>query len=563
MAPDSTARARALIQAGNLVEDEGRLATALEQYENAIRIAPAFAQAHLNRGNVLFKMGQMASALAAYETVLTIDPKHAGAHYNIGNAHLRANLPMAALGAYDKALAIDSELVDAHLARANVLDDLGRFDASLLAYRRVLELRPDYLEAHSNMLFSHAYRIDFPPERMLADARRFGALAARDALRATDWSNDRDPDRHLRIGLISGDLRNHPVGYFVEGILAALRRNASSTLTLYAYPTLFHGPDAVSERIKANCHAWYPTAGFPDAQVVDKIVGDKIDILLDLSGHTVGNRLALFAWKPAPVQATWLGYWATTGLVEIDYLIADPRTLTAAQENCFTEQIWRLPETRLCFTAPSDDVLPGPLPALDNGFVTFGCFNTLSKMNDDVVEVWGRILRALPTSRLFLKASQLNDPDVREEVEQRFSRHGVTPRRLMLHGPTSRADYLAAYRKVDIALDPFPFPGGTTSAEALWMGVPVLTLSGQRFHSRQGLGILTNAGLNEWIADSADDYVARAVSRATDLEDLAALRSGLRHRVLASPLFDASRFASHFEAALRAMWQRWCRQRGA
>ncbi len=555
----ATAHAIRLIDDGNVIEDEGRLGEALERYENAIRIAPKLARAYLNRGNILLKMGQLALAHESYESALMFDPGYAAVHFNMGNAHAGANQPMAALRSYDKALAINPSFVECELARANVLDDLGQFDAALESCRRVLELKPDFFEAHSNLLFSHNYRGSYRADWMLADARHYGDLVARHARAASSWRNSRDPDRCLRIGLVSGDLRNHPVGFFVEGILDVLARNASERLALYAYPTL-PVSDAVSARIQSHCCAWYPTAGISDSAMAKKIVDDGIDILLDLSGHTAGNRLGLFAWKPAPVQATWLGYWATTGLSEMDYLIADPVTLPASEEKFFTEKIWRLPETRLCFTAPNEDIAPGPLPALDNGYVTFGCFNNLSKMNDDVVQVWGKVLRAMPTSRLMLKAKQLNEESVRRDVEQRFARHGVGADRLLLHGPSSRADYLAAYRRIDIALDPFPFPGGTTSAEALWMGVPVMTLNGEHFLSRQGVGILTNAGLSAWIADNSDDYVTRTLSHASDPAALAILRNGLRRQVLASPLFDAPRFARHFEEALRAMWRRWCQQ---
>jgi len=558
----ATARATRLIDEGNAMEDQGRLGEALEHYENAIGIAPKLVRAHLNRGNVLMQMGQMALAHKSYETALIIDPGYAAAHFNMGNAYLRSNQPTAALRCYDKAMAIDAAFVECELARANVLDDLGQFDAALDGCRRVLERRPDFFEAHSNLLFSHNYRGSYRAEWMLADARRFGAVAARHARIARSWGNSRDPDRCLRVGLVSGDLRSHPVGYFVEGILDALARNASGRLALHAYSTTTDS-DAVSTRIRSHCRAWTSIAGVPDSVAAGKVVEDGIDILLDLSGHTAGNRLGLFAWKPAPVQATWLGYWATTGLAEMDYLIADPVTLPPSEEKYFTERIWRLPETRLCFTAPNESIDPGPLAALANGYVTFGCCNNLSKMNDDVVLVWGRILRAMPTSRLLLKAKQLNEESVRQDVEQRFSRQGIGADRLMLEGPSSRADYLTAYRRIDIALDPFPFPGGTTSAEALWMGVPVQTLNGEHFLSRQGAGILTNAGLPDWIADNTADYVTRTVAHASDTDALAALRNVLRQQVMASPLFDAQRFANHFEAALRAMWRQWCGQDSA
>lgn len=297
-----------------------------------------------------------------------------------------------------------------------------------------------------------------------------------------------------------------------------------------------------------------------DEALARQIHDDGIDILLDLSGHTANNRLPVFAWKPAPIQAAWLGYFATTGVETIDYLIADPWTLPETEEICFTEKIWRLPETRLCFTPPNVDVPVAPLPALASGHITFGSFNNLAKMNDEVVALWARVLSSVPGSRIFLMAKQLDETAVRQSVIARFATHNINTARLILEVPVPRAEYLAAYHHVDIALDPFPFTGGTTSAEALWMGVPVLTLAGERFLSCQGIGLLMNGGLPEWIAADADDYVVRAVSHAGDLQRLATLRNGLRQQVLASPIFDAPRFARHFEAALRGMWAQWCNQ---
>lgn len=285
---------------------------------------------------------------------------------------------------------------------------------------------------------------------------------------------------------------------------------------------------------------------------------------MDLSGHTDHNRLSMFAWKPAPVQASWLGYFATTGVGAIDYLIADSWTLPKSEEVNFTEKIWRLPETRLCFSEPEQTestLRVSALPALTNQYITYGCFNNLTKMNDVVVALWSRVLAAVPGSRLFLKAYQLKEVSERQRTIERFAAHGIGSERLILEGPNSREAYFSAYHKVDIALDPFPYTGGTTSAESLWMGVPVLTLAGERFLARQGVGLMMNAGLSEWVACDADDYVARAKSHAGDVQRLAALRGGLRQQVLDSPLFDAPRFAKHFEAALRDMWRIWCLQR--
>jgi protein O-GlcNAc transferase len=348
------------------------------------------------------------------------------------------------------------------------------------------------------------------------------------------------------------------VGYFAEGALTSLAQNASGRLELFAYPS--HScTDAVAERIKASCRGWCSLVGVSDEAAALRIREDSIDILIDLSGHTAHNRLPLFAWKPAPVQVSWLGYFATTGVEAIDYLVADPWTLPESQETNFTEKIWRLPETRLCFTVPNEDADITPLPALRNGYVTFASFNHMSKLNDDVAALWARVLDAVPHSRLLLKAKQLTEASVRQRAVNLFAARGIDPARLVLEGPVSRSEYFLAYQRVDIALDPFPYPGGTTTVEALWMGVPVLTLAGDRFLSRQGIGLLMNAGLPQWIADSPKDYVARAALHANDLNALADLRTRLRGQVLRSPIFDAPRFASHLEAALREMWLRWCR----
>ena len=400
------------------------------------------------------------------------------------------------------------------------------------------------------------------PESLLEEAKIFGEIAARQANSITSWNNAPDPERCLRVGFVSADLNFHPVGFFIEGVLHALASRDSGKLDIFAY-TNNSRVDGVSQRIKSLCHHWTEVFGLMDYELAELIQKDEIDILIDLSGHSGRNRLPVFAWKPAPIQVTWLGYFATTGLEAIDYLIADPWTLPESEEANFTESIWRLPDTRLCFTPPDTNVVIRPLPALAEKTITFGCFNNLNKMNDTVIAVWARLLTEVPNSRLYLKARQLYRPSAHAEVIERFKRHGILPSRLVLEGPEERANYLAAYNRVDIALDPFPYTGGTTTAEALWMGVPVLTMSGKHFLARQGVGLLMNAGLPDWIASDPDDYVARAVSHANDLEGLADLRTRLRAQVLSSPVFDAARFAMHFEAALRGMWKKWCAEQGS
>jgi predicted O-linked N-acetylglucosamine transferase (SPINDLY family) len=523
---------------GIALNDLGRSLEAIASYRRALQLQPNLPDAHFNLGIALKDAGQANEAVASYRKALQLKPDHVGALCNMG-------IVLKDMGQYDQAVAnfklaltLQPDLADAHNNLGNLLKDLGQLDEAVACFRKALAARPDFAEAHSNLIFT----LNYVPGQPF-----------------TTWANTRDMARPLRIGLVSGDLGNHPVGYFVEGVLAALAAQAADRLSIFVYATRA-SDDALAERIKASCAGWCPTMGMPDARLAEQIRSDGIDILIDLSGHTGYNRLSMFAWKPAPVQASWLGYFATTGVAAIDYLIADPWNLLASEEAHFTEQIWRLPETRLCFTPPEADVVVSPLPALANGHVTFGCFNNLTKMNDGVVALWSRVLQAVPGSRLRLKAKQLDEASVRDSVLERFAAQGIGPGLLVLEGRTRRAEYLASYGQVDIGLDPFPFTGGTTSAESLWMGVPVLTLAGDRLVSRQGVGLMMNAGLADWVATDADDYVARAVAHASDLPRLAALRSRLRQQVQASPIFDAQRFAPLFEAALRGMWTRWCQQ---
>lgn len=545
---------------GDALKDLGQFAAAAASYGRALEIKPAYAQARLNLGNLLNDLGQLEGAAANYRRALEINPVYAEAHYNLGNAlHELGQLDHAA-ASYRRALAIEPGYAAAHDSLGTALTGLGQVDDAVASYRRALAIRPDYAASHSNLLFTHNYQPGLTAASLLAEARRFGEMVARQAKPQAAWPNTAEPDRCLRVGLVSGDLFNHPVGYFLESVLVALTGAASGRLELFGYYNHVRN-DAVTARIKACCTGWHAVAGLSDDSLARRIRGDEIDILIDLAGHSARNRLPMFAWKPAPVQVSWLGYFATAGVAAIDYLIADPWTLPETEEVHFSETIWRLPETRLCFTPPEVALEVGPLPALTNGYLTFGCFNNLTKMSDAVVALWARVLACVPGSRLFLKAKQLGEASAPPSVRARFAAHGIDPDRLILEGASPRADYLAAYRRVDIALDPFPYTGGTTSAEGLWMGVPVLTLAGESLLSRQGVGLLMNAGLPEWIAADADDYVARAVSHASAVRPLSALRNGLRQQVLASPLFDAPRFAAHLEAALRGMWVNWCTRR--
>ncbi|MDP2196970.1 MAG: tetratricopeptide repeat protein, partial [Sulfurimicrobium sp.] len=519
----------------------------------ALQIQPDDAEVHNNLGAILQELGHLNEAEAHCRRALQIKPDDAKAHNNLGAILHELGRLDEAEACFRQALQINPNYAKAHNNLGITLQDLGRLDEAEPCFKQALQIEPDYASARSNLLFSLNYAPNSIPSYCFAEARQYGQRITRKvASRFSVWPCAKNPVR-LRVGLVSGDFNNHPVGYFLESLLQQLD---STAFELIAYPTN-HKTDELTARIKPRFSAWEPLSGLNDEAAAQRIHGDGIHILIDLSGHTRHNRLPLFAWKPAPVQVSWLGYFATTGVAEIDYLIADPWTLPETEEPYFTEKIWRLPETRLCFSHPDIDLAVSPLPALTKGHITFGCFNNLTKMNKEVVALWSKVLSTVPGSRLFLKAKQLGETAVQQHTIERFAEYGIDAERLILEGAESREKYLTAYQQLDIALDPFPFPGGTTSVEGLWMGVPVLTLAGERFLSRQGVGIVMNAGLPDWVAADADDYVARAAAHAGDLQSLSKLRNELRQQTLASPLMDAKRFAIHFATALQGMYQAW------
>jgi protein O-GlcNAc transferase len=504
---------------GIILQNQELFEPAISHYRRALEIKPDYAEAYFDLGNTLKDMGQLDKAVANYQLALNIQPRLVEAHNNLGLA----------------------------------MQQFGQLEEAIASYYRALEVLPDFIDTIDNLLLALNYTATHTPFHYLEQARQFGRVAsAKVGERYSAWRCDPHPER-LRIGLVSGDLCAHSVGHFLEGLLAHID---PARIELVAYPT-YHLQDELTARIRPYFTAWQPITGLNDEAAARLIHADGIHLLIDLSGHTAHNRLPVFAWKPAPVQLTWLGLPATTGLAEMDYVLGDPHAIPAEHESHFSEAVWRMPDSCLCLTVPASPVNVAPLPALSTGYVTFGSFNNLTKMNDAVVAVWARILKSVPNSRLLLKTAQLGEASICTRTLRRFAACGIAPDQLKLSRTlASRDDHLAAYNKVDIALDTFPYPGVTTSVEALWMGVPVLSMLGDRFISRTAGSIAHNAGLPDWVAADEDDYVAKAVAFASDLERLAVLRAGLRQQVLASPLFDAPRFARHFEDALWGMWQR-------
>lgn len=536
---------------GNLQHDVGLLQAAEKSFRQALKLTPTHLETLSNLAHLLQDMGRLHDAIAIYDEALQYHPHHALLHYNRSDALRELGLFSEAEQAARTAIQIAPEMAEAHARLAEALLELGDVHRAVAAYEAALGLAPNNIVVHSSLLFTLNYAPSSDRQRSLELARSYGektkAIATKLKCR---WSGEAFPQR-LRVGLLSADLRNHPVGHFLEGIL---RHIDPRKIELVAVNTQTF-EDELTQRIRPYFHEWQSIAGVQDVEAAGLVQELKLHVLLDLSGHTAGNRLSLFAHRLAPIQATWLGYFATTGVEEMDYLIADPITLPKELEGDFLEPIWRLPDTRLCFTAPRESIEVNSLPALSNAGITFGSFNNLVKLNDEVIALWSRILRSLPTSRLLVMAKQLRSPEMKSNLLARFASHGILPAQLILEAPVPRKEYLATYHRVDVCLDPFPFPGGTTTAEALWMGVPVLTLQGKRFLERQGAGLLHNAGLVDWVATNIDDYHARAVSVANDISTLAHLRLELRERVLASPVFNAVKFAENLTTALWGMWE--------
>lgn len=536
---------------GNALKDLGRLDEAVASYRRALELKPAFAAAHNNLGATLKDLGRFDEAVASYRRFVELEPDSPDAHNNLGAALKELGRLDDAVASYRRALQLRPTYAEAHSNLGNACKDLGRIDAALDSYRSALQHKPDLLEPYTNLLFTLNYTASLSPAECLEEARRFGRVVTGKASAPfSAWLCDPEPER-LRIGIVSGDLNNHPVGYFLESLLAQLD---SKRIELIAYPT-DPKADALTARIRPCFAAWKPLSGLSDAAAARLIHADGVHVLLDLSGHTGKNRLPVFAWRPAPVQASWLGYFATTGMAEMDYLLADHMGVPEDQRKYFTETIRYLPDTRLCFSAPAIDLPVTPLPALRNGHLTFGCFQNMPKLGDAVLAVWASVLAALPDARLRLQCKQLSDAAVAAQLTARLRQHGMDPARVALHGFAPRAAYLAAHAEVDVLLDTFPYPGGTTTCEALWMGVPTLTLAGDTLLARQGACLLSAAGLPDWIANSTADYIERAVALTADLPRLAALRAGLREQARGSALFDAPRFARNLENELWAMWQ--------
>ncbi len=538
----------------------GRLEEALAAYDRALELQPRSPDIFANRGLVLVDLGRTEEALRDYERALGLNPDHAEARNNRGKLLTRTGRITAAITELEHAIRIKPDLATAHNNLGNALKGKCDLAGAARAYRTALRIRPGFPKVHSNYLFCLSYD-PAVTDQELADAHReWGQRHGRPQRAYTTWPNAPAPDKPLTVGLVSADLHSHPTGYFLEGVLSAADREHLCFVCYYCGAI----EDSLTARLRSLSDQWRSVQNHSDRQLAEAIRADDIDILIDLSGHTRGNRLPCFALKPAPVQVTWLGSCHTTGVPAMDYILLDPTYVPAGCEGWFTEKVVRLPDIRWIYTAPPYAPEVAPPPVLERGTITFGSFNNMTKINAQVIELWSHVLAAVPDSRLMLSWKTLGDEKECDRWRALFAAEGVSGDRLILTpGPGAHAKVLGDYAQVDIALDPFPFSGCISTCEALWMGVPLVTLPGPRPASRQTLGFLTAAGLTEWVADDADEYIRIAADLASDPNRLAALRRDQRARLAASPMCDQRRFAGHLEHVLRRMWRRWCEEQGS
>jgi predicted O-linked N-acetylglucosamine transferase (SPINDLY family) len=539
---------------GNALKDQVQLDAAVASYGRALALKPDFADAHYNLGNALRDQGKLEKAIAAYRRALALTPDYAEAHNNLGNALKDQGKLEEAIASYGRALALTPGFAEAHNNLGDAFKDQGRLDDAMAAYRQALALKPDYAEAHSNLLLCLNYGSGLSAEAVFAEHRRWDeGHGMRLRQSAPSYGNDRDPDRRLRLGYVSPDFRRHSVAYFLEPLLRAHDRTA---IELFCYAEVMR-PDAVTARLRALADHWLSTVGISDDALAGRIRADGIDILVDLAGHTAHNRLLLFARKPAPVQLTWLGYPNSTGLSAIDFRLVDGVTdPQGAADALASEKLVRLEGGFLCYGPPHDAPEIVPRPSLAGAAVTFGSFNNPAKLSAATIEVWAALLGRLPLARLLLKGASFADASSCDLFRARFASHGIDAARLILRSlAPDTASHLASYGEVDVALDPFPYNGTTTTCEALWMGVPVVTLRGERHAGRVGASLLTRVGLDALIAGDEAHYIDIAAGLAADTLRLAALSQSLRQRLQGSSLCDGVLFARRFEAALRHMWQ--------
>ena len=545
-----------LLEEADAIREQGDMDAAVKAYSRVTAVAPDSTYARYWLATCHQQAGNLQLARSHCEAGLAVEPDQIGLLLRLASIAVASTDHYVALDCYLRAEALDPEIpeldsmiADQHCFLGHVAEGVARFD-------RALAREPRSIRLQSNRLFVLNYTDLLSPEQLFTEHRRWGE--SQQAELRQHWRphpNTRVFDRIIRVGYVSGDLRQHAVAFFLEPLLA---HHSNSQFEVHCFDTSRYPEDAVTARLRVHGVAWHRVAHLTDDALADSIRSEGIDILVDLSGHSVMNRLLVFARRPAPVQATWLGYLGTTGLSAIDYRITDgyldPPGMT---EHLHTETLYRLPHAS-CFQPATHSPAVGPLPASRNGYVTFGSVNQWSKVGDDTRTAWVEILKAVPDSRLVVVARGAQNPLFAREIASCFASRGIDSNRISVKPSTSIEDFLALFRELDITLDPFPYGGGTTTMHSLWMGTPVITLAGATAFARNSIGPLSEAGLPQMVAATRADYVRIAVALASGTAALQDIRGSLRARLRRSPSLDPRGFATSIEHAYRDMWRTHC-----
>lgn len=522
-----------------------------------LELKPDFFNAYTTLVEILCRLDRTEEALSRCQKAMATFPNNPTLVCATGLALTKLNRTSELISHYQRALACNPNFAEAENNLANALASQGRAEEAIAHYQKALALAPNYADTNSSLLMAHNYLIDQDAKSIYLEhlkyAQRFEA-----PLRTSHQPhcNDRSLGRRIKVGYVSSDFRKHAVAHFIEPVL---RHHDQEKFEIYCYSNSLTEDDT-TRRIQTLIGKWRNIARMPDNKAAQLIRDDQIDILVDLNGHSGGNRLPVFARKPAPIQITWIGYPNTTGLSSMDFRItdayADPPGLT---DQYNSEQLIRLPHSFSCYQAPDDCPAVAQLPAHRNGYITFGSFNNLTKITADVIALWARILMTIPDSHLVLKTNALDDTARRQAIQNAFFTYAPFAGRLHLLGHSaSTQEHLSHYNGIDVGLDPFPYNGTTTTCDALWMGVPVIVLEGHTHVARVGFSQLNNIGMPELVAHSPEEYLAIATRLATDLDHLAEIRKTLRTTMQNSPLSDAPLLTRNLESAYIEKWEAWC-----
>jgi predicted O-linked N-acetylglucosamine transferase (SPINDLY family) len=541
---------------GTALANTGNMREAIPALQRAIAVDPDLVDAHFALGNALLLEQRIPEAIAAYRQAIALRPNHPESYNNLGAA-LRINLQVdESIMAFEKALQLRPDFPDGHNNLANVYKDMGQLDLAIAHFDQSLAAHPNAPGVASNRVYTLGFHPRFDGPAILRELRQWNQkFAAPLKPFIKPHPNDRNPNRRLRIGYVSPDFRRHVIG---QNLLPLFNHHDHEKGEIFCYASA-QNADAMTGQFQAKANAWRSLRGVNDEQAADMIRQDQIDILIDLSLHVAHNRLLIFARKPAPVQATFGGYPGGTGLETMDYRISDQYLDPPEFDSHYVERTIRLPDSFWCYDSVAMGVAEreavSPLPAQRNGYITFGCLNNFCKVHPGVLDLWAKVMMAVPDSHLLLMAPHGH---ARDWVEDRFKKNGVDSSRLQFVDRQEHVAYFDLYEEIDIGLDTFPYNGHTTSLDAMWMGVPVVTLVGSTVVGRAGWSQLSNLKLRKLAVQTPEKFVQIASELTKDLSRLADLRGGLRKRMQQSPLTDGAKFAANIEAAYRQMWQQWC-----